>query len=52
MKKLKKSGIKNIISLVEAIATDSSFYLVMELCNGGDLRDYMKFWPQVPLNHI
>lgn len=32
--------------------TDSSFYLVMELCNGGDLRDYMKFWPQVPMDHI
>ncbi len=24
----------------------------MELCNGGDLREYMKCWPKIPLDHI
>lgn len=35
-------GVNNIIELVECISTTNSYYLVLSLCNGGDLREYME----------
>lgn len=33
------SGINNIIHLEECIVSGSSYYLIFEYCNGGDLRE-------------
>lgn len=29
----------NVVQLYETLGTDSSYYMVMELCHGGDLLD-------------
>jgi serine/threonine protein kinase len=36
------AGTNNIIHLEEVIASERSYYLVFEYCNGGDLRDMLK----------
>ena len=36
-------GIQNIVHLEECIMTRTSYYLVFEFCNGGDLRDMMNY---------
>lgn len=41
------AGTNNIIHLEEVIASERSYYLVFEYCNGGDLRDMLK--AQYPL---
>ena len=33
---------KNVVGLVTATKTLSNYYLVMEMCNGGDLEKFMK----------
>ncbi len=35
---LAKINSPNVIKLVDIVRTENNFYLVMELCNGGDLE--------------
>lgn len=35
---LAKINSPNVIKLVDIVKTENNFYLVMELCNGGDLE--------------
>ena len=37
LSKTKNSGSGHIVKLIEMIETPSNFYMIMELCNGGDL---------------
>jgi serine/threonine protein kinase len=32
----------NVVKLKDATRTGSNFYLAMELCNGGDLKNFVK----------
>lgn len=43
-------GLQNIVELIECMSTTNSFYLVMSLCNGGDLREYINFKRAIPID--
>ena len=32
----------NIVRLIDVLRTGNNYYIISELCNGGDLREYMK----------
>lgn len=33
---------QNVVKLIEVLRTENNFYIVSELCTGGDLKEYMK----------
>lgn len=37
----------NVVKLIEVLRTDNNFYIMTELCNGGDLKEYMRIHVQV-----
>ena len=39
----KESGNEHIVKLIDMIETDNSYYMIMELYNGGDLYQMLKW---------
>lgn len=32
----------NIVKLIDVLRTGNNYYIIAELCNGGDLKEFMK----------
>ncbi len=39
---MKDLDCSNIVKLIDVLRTGNNYYIISELCNGGDLREYMK----------
>lgn len=39
---MKKIHHKNIVSLIDIMTSPNNLYIIIELCNGGDLGAYIK----------
>ena len=39
---MKDLGSQNIVKLIDVVRTGNNYYIVSELCTGGDLKEYMK----------
>ena len=33
---------QNVVKLIDVVRTGNNYYIVSELCTGGDLKEYMK----------